>query len=180
MAAERNLYRNYRRLLVKFRLPKAMLLCGSMAFFMGCRQVPDTPELRLKLYGFPEGRNLEQEYVFAAASDSLLFANGNQLWKQEIFFAGNEKLLERLQQNLPVPENSAYLRLVRWYKRAPADSRAEPDSWKCTLHLESKEYTFTGSTATIKISGAKKERSVREELFIRSYGHNRIRIVTLD
>ena len=180
MAAERNLYRNYRRLLVKFRLPKAMFLCGSMAFLMGCRQVPDAPELRLKLYGFPEGRSLEQEYVFGATSDSLLFANGNQLWKQEIFFAGNEKLLARLQQNLPVPENSAYLRLVRWYKHAPADSRTEPDSWKCTLHLESKTYGFTGSMATIKVSIPKKGSTVREELFIRAYGHNRIRIVTLD
>lgn len=169
----------YRRRLVKF-LPKAMFLCGGMAFLMACKPVPDTPELRLKLYGFPEGKNLEEKHVFAVGLDSLLFANGQKLWKRELFFAESEKMLVRLQWNQPVPEHSAYLRLVRWYRHAPKGSSDEPASWKCTLHLESKVYEFTGSTATIKVSIPKKQSKAREELFIRSYGHNRIRISTLD
>jgi hypothetical protein len=157
-----------------------MFLCGAMAFFTACKPVSVPQEFDLKLYGFQQAKSFEKQHVSVCLMDSLLFANGDQRWKTELFFAARPQLLQRLIKNLEIPGNSSSIRLVLWYNQSPVRTSVEPDSWQCTLRLQGKEFLFSGSSATIRTQITARYGSTHWEALIRSYGHDRLRISLAD
>jgi hypothetical protein len=180
MADAPNLCKTCRGRRVRSRLHAVLLFCGAVAFLAACKPAAVQREFDLKFYGFRQSKSFEKQHVSVCLTDSLLFANGDQRWKTELFFAERPQLLQRLVTNLGIPANSSSIRLVLWYDHAPLQADVEPDSWRCTLRLKGKEYLFTGSTATIRTQITDRQGRMHWEALIRSYGHDRLRISLAD